>query len=171
MYSVLENFDNNMDKPRLKDGNEIVTILSRFGEIHADVTKSIYFPKGILGFPENLHFVLLNFPHADESLQQFKILQCLNDHSISFPVIPAGFKNDFIDAADMEECISSVEVKKENFAMLFITSSQKQGEGLFRLFMNTKAPIVIDTSIQMAVQYVFTNNKYSIRQPLDSKKI
>ncbi len=152
-----------------KDG-EIITVQSRFGELTIDLSKAIYFPKGIYGFPEDLHFALCSFPTIREDLENFKILQCLNDHSISIPVIPASFDNNFIEKADMEECQKVVEVKKEDMAVLFIVSSQKQGEGFFRLLMNTKAPIVIDTKLQMAVQYVFTNNKYAVSQPLDSKK-
>jgi len=171
MYTVTENFDNKMTKTNFKNEGEIVTIFSKFGEIHADVSKAIFFPKVILGFPENLHFSLINFPHMNDELEIFKVLQCLNDHSVSLPVIPAGFENNFIDKADMEECLEAMEVKKENFAMLFIATSQKQEEGSFRIYVNTKAPIIIDTSLQMAAQYVFTNNKYSIRQALDSKKI
>ncbi len=172
MHSILENFEPQMDKfANIKDSGEIVTIFSRFGEIHVDVAKSIYFPKGIFGFPENLHFSLMNFPNKNDNLDSFKILQCLNDHSVSLPVLPAGYENSFISPEDMQECLDSVEVKKENFAMLFIISSRKQADGFFRLFINTKAPIVIDTSLQMAVQYVFTNNKYSVSQALDTKKV
>ena len=170
MLGLIENTVSIMDvQANLKSG-EIVTIKSRFGDVEVDVSKAIYFPKGILGFPENLHFALLNFPSPRPDLSQFKILQCINDHSISLPVLPVAYENNFIEKADMEECIKSVEVKKENFAMLFIMSSQKQMEGFFRLFINTKAPIIIDTSLQMAVQYVFTNNKYNVRESLDSKK-
>ncbi len=149
-------------------GSSTMEIKSRFGELVADVSKAIYFPKGILGFPEDLHFSLMNFPAVNEQLNSFKILQCLNDHSISIPVMPVNFDNRFIETADMEECLKAVEVKKENLALLFIMSSSKQIDGAYKLFINVKAPIVVDTSLQMAVQYVFTNNKYDIRQSLDS---
>ena len=164
-----EEMDTRVTQLTSKDG-EIITIKSRFGDLQADLSKAIYFPKGLYGFPEDLHFCLLSFPAIREDLENFKILQCLNDHSISIPVLPSGFDNQLIEKIDMEECVKAVEIKKENFAMLFIVSSQKQGEGFFRLLLNTKAPIVIDTKLQMAVQYVFTNNKYSVSQPLDSKK-
>ncbi len=173
MYAIIENSEQLMENKMKFSGNpdEILSIKSRFGEISIDLSKAIYFPKGIFGFPENLHFALANFPSEREELQYFKILQCINDHSISIPVLPAAYENRFIDAADMEECIKTVEVKKENLAMLFIVSSSKQMDGFFRLFVNTKAPVVVDTSLQMAVQYVFSDNKYSVRQTLDSKKM
>lgn len=162
----MDNRSSNM--PKL-DG-EKMSIKTRFGELPADLSKAVYFPKGLYGFPEDLHFVLLNFPSVREDLGTFKILQCLNDHSISIPVLPAGYKNDFIEEEDMAECLKMIEIKKEDFAMAFIVTSQKQGDS-FKLHVNTKAPIVIDTHLQMAVQYVFTDNKYSVSQPLDSKKL
>ncbi len=154
------------NRPELQ--KEIINIKSRFGEISADPEKAIFFPKGIPGFPENLHFSLVGFPTLRPDLEQFKILQCLNDHSISFPVLPIGLDNKFFEKEDMEECLKTVEVKRNDFAMLLIVSSTKQPDGSFRLFVNTKAPIVIDTSLQMAIQYVFTNNKYNIREELKS---
>ena len=141
---------------------ELVEIESRFGKINVDKAKSIFFPNGIYGFPENLHFALANFPNSN--LSQFSILQCLNDYSISFPVLPSGFENSLIEDTDMEICLQEVEVEKENFAMLFILSSQKDETGGFSLFANTKAPIIIDTSKKLAIQYVFNNNKYSLKQ-------
>lgn len=170
MLAYTENRAVIMDSKLAFNNSDFIEIKNRFGTFHADITKAIYFPKGIYGFPEDLHFVLLNFNNENPDLNSFKILQCLNDHSVALPVFPAGYKNSFIEEADMKECISTVEVKEENFAMLFIVSSQKQGDGFFRIFLNTKAPIIIDSSLQMAVQHIFTNNKYSVSQPLDASK-
>ena len=140
-------------------------IQSRFGEISVNSSKAVFFPKGIYGFPENLHFAIANFPQ--QNLSQFKILQCLNDHSVSIPVLPSSYENDIIDNKDMEECIKSIEVQEEDFAMLFIVSSEKNREtGLFDLSLNAKAPIVMDTKVQTAIQYIFTNNKYSIKHKI-----
>lgn len=147
----------------VKEG-EVMTVNSRFGELEIDLSKAIYFPKGLYGFKEDLHFALTDFPVA--GLEEFKLLQCLNDHSISLPVIPAGYDNTFISDSDMEECLNTIEVKKENFAMLFIASSNKLPDGKFEVFINTKAPIVMDTSLKVAIQYIFTNNNYSVRHKI-----
>lgn len=171
MLSYLQTAVSEMEaKSEFKDKSEIITVKSRFGEISIDLSKAIYFPKGIYGFPEDLHFSLQNFPKISKDFEVFKFLQCLNDHSISLPVLPVGYDNNFIKKEDMDECQKITEVKKENFLMLLILTSQKQDEGFFRLFINTKAPIVVDTSLQMAVQHIFTNNKYAYREPLDSIK-
>ncbi|HCR85752.1 MAG TPA: hypothetical protein DIV86_03645 [Alphaproteobacteria bacterium] len=141
-----------------------INIKSRFGELEIDMSKAIFFPKGIYGFPENLHFALVNFPNPQ--LQAFKILQCLNDHSISFPVLVAGYNNQFIHEKDMRECSEIVEVSHSDMAVMFIANSEKGGAGEHAVSINTKAPIIIDVNLQMAVQYIFTNNKYTIRHML-----
>lgn len=145
-----------------EEGKEIIK--SRFGEIEIDYSKAIFFPKGLYGFPPELHFALVKFPNPN--LQAFNLLQCLNDHSISFPVFPVAYNNEFIHEKDMNECIKAIEVSHENFAMLFIASSEKSDDGSFKVSINTKAPIVLDVNLQMAVQYIFTNNKYPTKHYL-----
>jgi flagellar assembly factor FliW len=136
-------------------------IETRFGVLEVDYKKAIYFPKGIYGFPENLHFALLNFPNPE--LDSYKILQCLNDFSVSFPVVAKGYNNEFIHEKDMSECANSVEVKHEDMALLFIATSEKETNGKYKVAINAKAPIVVDVKLQMAIQYIFTNNKYSTK--------
>jgi flagellar assembly factor FliW len=148
-----------------KSQGEQIKIKSRFGEITVELEKAIYFPKGLYGFPEDLHFAISHFPNSTK-LDQFSILQCINDHSISLPVMPCGYNNPFIDEKDMEICLDTVDVPKEQFAMLFIATSKKNKEGSFEISINSKAPIIIDTKLQIAVQYIFTNNKYSINQKI-----
>ncbi len=157
MLSIVENKKN----VRL-DTSGNTRVKSRFGEFDVDLTKAIYFPKGILGFAPDLYFALLNFPKPEMS--QFKILQCLNDHSVSLPVVPYAYENPFIEAKDMEELLKTFEVKKEDFLMLFTATSVKKPNGGFEVFINIKAPIVIDSKLQIGIQHVFTNNKYSVRQ-------
>lgn len=160
MYTAVQKVANQNNIPT----QGIVLVKSRFGELEIDVSKAVYFPKGIYGFPENLHFALVSFPNPQ--LEAFKILQCLNDHSISFPVYVAGYNNQFIHEKDMKECSSMVEVEPAKMAVLFIASSEKDKGGDHSVSINTKAPIIIDIDLQMAVQYIFTNNKYSIKQVL-----
>lgn len=147
------------DFTNTKDERAII-INSRFGDLSIDVSRAIYFPKGLYGFKEDLHFALTEFPV--EGLEQFKLLQCLNDHSISFPVIASSFQNSFISENDMQECLETVEVDKDNFLMLFIASSNKKPDGSFEVSINTKAPIVMDVELKIAIQYIFTNNKYTV---------
>jgi len=150
-----------------KDSNDNLVLNTRFGKIEVEPEKAIYFPKGLYGFAEDLHFALTDFP-AIAGVENFMLLQCLNDETISLPVFSASYNNSFIDEKDMKDCLDTVEVSEDNFAMMFIASSTKLSDGSFELSINTKAPIVMDTGLKIAVQYIFTNNKYSIRQKLEN---
>lgn len=147
-----------------KKSSGTMEVTSRFGKFKVDLSKSIYFPKGLLGFVPELHFSLINFPKPE--LDQFKVLQCINDQSISLPVIPASYDNPFIEAKDMEELIKVAEVDKENLLLLFIATSTKKPNGVYDVYINSKAPIIIDSKLQVGIQHVFTSNKYSVRQAI-----
>ncbi len=165
MLSLVENRVKAMNATeKIKNTFEVVVIHSRFGDLQVDISKAIYFPKGLIGFSPDISFSIANFPK--HGLEQFKILQCINDHSISIPVLPSGYKNNFVEEKDMEECIKACEVNPDDVGVLFVATSVKKPDGTFEMFINTKAPIIIDTKLQMAVQHVFTSNKYSVRQPL-----
>jgi flagellar assembly factor FliW len=137
-------------------------IESRFGALEVDLEKAIYFPKGIYGFKEDLHFALVDFPL--KALDNFKLLQCVNDHNVCLPVIPVGYENKLISKEDMDECLETIEVDRENFLMLFISTSKKLADGSFEVSINSKAPIVMDVNLKVGIQYIFTSNKYSTNQ-------
>lgn len=139
-------------------------INSRFGEIEVDTSKSIFFPKGLYGMPDNLTFGLVKFP--GDKFPNFSVLQCLNDYSLSFVVLPASFKNSFVDEADMREAAEHYDIKEEEFAALFIVSVQRSPEKTF-LTINAKAPVIINTVEQAGVQHVFSNARYSVKHEVD----
>ncbi len=153
-----EIFSNNLGK------QGIISVSSRFGDYEIDISKAIYFPRGILGFKPDIHFALVNF--NKQGLENFKVLQCVEDNSLSLPVLPSSLKNNIIDAKDMQECIKSLEISEENVAVLFVSSSTKKADGSFDVYINAKAPIIVDTKNQVAIQYVFTNAKYSIKHKI-----
>ncbi|MDX1949853.1 MAG: flagellar assembly protein FliW [Rickettsiales bacterium] len=163
MLSLMENTEKQNSYNEL--GTEgIISVQGRFGEYQIDTSKAIYFPRGILGFKPDIHFALVNF--NKQGLENFKVLQCVEDANLALPVLPSPLKNNIIDSKDMQECIKSLDLSEENTAVLFISSSTKKSDGNYDVFINAKAPIIIDTQNQVAVQYVFTNAKYSIKHKI-----
>jgi flagellar assembly factor FliW len=140
--------------------SEIITINSRFGEITVDISKAVFFPNGLPGFPKRLHFVLTNF--TKQGYDRFKILQCLNDISLSFVVIPASLDNEFVERVDLEEVLKLMNLPEEEAGILFIVSVEKTPQKT-KLTVNAKAPVIIDTKGQCAVQYIINDDKYNVR--------
>lgn len=145
-----------------KDSQHI-TIESRFGQVQVKLENAIFFPQGLLGLPDNLHFTITDVPR--KNMGNFKLLQCLNDHSLSFVVLPLGLENPVIEKRDLEDCCKSVGIPINDLVVLLIASVQKTPESV-RITVNARAPVVIDTVRKVAGQYVFPHNKYEICQPL-----
>ena len=144
--------------------SEIIKINSRFGEVTVDTSKAIFFPKGLYGMPENLSFGLVKFP--SEKFANFSVLQCLNDYSLSFVVLPTGIKNTFVDENDILEASTANNISEENLGVLFIVSVQRTPEKT-SLTVNAKAPILIDTTNQTGLQHILISPKYNVKQEID----
>lgn len=138
---------------------ETVVIESRFGQIKVELKNAIFFPQGLLGLPDNLHFALSDIPK--ENMGRFKLLQCLNDHSLSFVVLPLSIDNTLIARKDLEECCQATSIQEADLLALLIVSVQRAPDSV-KVTANVRAPVVIDTSTKMAMQYVFPSNKYEI---------
>ena len=141
-----------------EDGEEL-TIESRFGTIHVSKDNALYFPQGLLGLPQNLHFVLADIPR--ENMGQFKLLQCLNDHTVSFVVLPLDSENSLIEKSDLLECCDTLNVKEDDLLTLLIVSVQRSPEAI-KVTANLRAPVIVDVNDKAAIQYVFPTNKYDI---------
>lgn len=141
-------------------GPQMEKISSRFGEITVDASKAILFPVGLLGMPEKNHFVLTDFPNP--KLKQFKLLQSLDDHELSFIALPVELENGIIDRADIETACRDMEIAPGDMAVMLIVSVHR-GMTSVQLSVNARAPIFVDTERQAAAQYVFTSNKYKVQ--------
>lgn len=136
---------------------------SRFGRIMIDMDNAIYFPSGLLGMPDKLHFCLADFPGNTPT--EFKILQSLNDIELSFAVLPIAVDNPLIDGEDIEALAKTMETGLDDIGIVLIASTHNVPEGK-QISVNLRAPIIINTNEQAAAQYVFPHTKYSIRHIL-----
>ena len=164
-----ERFRGVMSQPdevnKSKKGEESgkMAIESRFGTIEVELENAIFFPHGLLGLPENLHFAITDIPK--KNMGNFKLLQCLNDHSLSFVVLPLGLENPVIEKEDLEECCKTVGIPPEDLVVFLIASVHKTPESV-KISVNARAPVVVDTNRKVAGQLVFPHGKYEICQNL-----
>ncbi len=142
---------------------ELVSINTRFGEITVNIKNSIYFPNGLPGFSDRLDFVMADIPNYKPT--QFKLLQSLSDYSLSFIVLPIDTENSFIESQDISECCQQLDIKLNDLLTLIIISVQRTPEDS-KILANFRAPIFIDVKRKVAMQYIFPNDKYSMRHVL-----
>ncbi len=83
-------------------------IKSRFGEVTVDTGKALHFPRGLLGMPGKSRFALASFPNP--KMQQFMLLQSLDDAALSFIALPLEMKNAILAEADLKAACRELQI-------------------------------------------------------------
>lgn len=136
---------------------------SRFGEITIDASRSIAFPRGLLGLPEKANFVVANFP--GQKMQQFKVLQSLDDTSLAFITLPLEMQNPIIAREDLKSACAELQITDSDLAILLIVSVHRSPDQV-KLSVNARAPLLIDAAKRSGVQYVFQSDSYKVQHML-----
>lgn len=140
-----------------------VTVETRFGTMEFDRTRIIRLNQGLLGFPDHLEYGLANLP--EERYGRFKLLQCITDPELAFPVLPLDFVPGLIDEADIREALEALGIARESAVVLLIATARKEEDGI-SISVNLRAPVVVDADRCIGRQYVLSNSKYPIRHVL-----
>jgi flagellar assembly factor FliW len=138
-------------------------INTRFGRITVDPRQQILFPSGLLGMPEKVHYCLARFP--SEKMARFKLLQSLEDPSLSFITLPVDITNPLILREDLEQAARDLDIPLSDLAVLLVVTVHR-ATGAAQLSVNARAPLLIHAGRRVATQFVFPHNRYQIRQAL-----
>ena len=133
----------------------------RFGEIEVDGNRSIHFPDGILGFPENKEYILLE--HNPKS--PFYWLQCTSVPDLAFVVMnPLIMKADYMEALSKEERAAlSCDSGKDGTLLAIVTIPNGRPSNAT---INLLGPLVIDPDSRTGRQVILAGSIYSHRHPL-----
>jgi flagellar assembly factor FliW len=141
--------------------SDAVTIETRFGSIEFQLQNAIHMPRGMLGYADYHEYGLANLP--DPKLDQFKLLQCLDEATLSFIVAPLSPGNDTIDPEDIKTACETLSVDPASAIPLLVVSTRQIGPAT-QISVNLRAPVILDGVSQKAYQHVLMNNRYSVRQ-------
>ena len=131
---------------------------TRFGEIEIDEQRIMNFPKGILGFPDNPLFALLQTNNEGN----FFWLQSIERPDLAFVVCdPVLFIPDYQIPVKGDELTQIGLDGLENSQVLIIVN--KVGRSLTG---NLQGPLVINVNNRQGKQLVLSEKKYSTRHPL-----
>ncbi len=138
----------------------MVVQTGRFGQIEVSTDEIISIPSGILGFPDDQNFCLVD--PGDETLILW--LQSLTNPRLAFPVLePRIFKSNYIvrlSAAELRELRLASIHEASVFTILTIPSQ------LPEMTANLKAPLVINVRDRIAKQVVLQENDQPIKHPV-----
>lgn len=144
---------------------DTVVVENRFGRFQFDRQNAIIMPRGLPGFPHEHEFALANLP--DPRLENVKLLQSLQDPTLSFLVAPLNVEASMLDPKDVAAALAEHSIAQEDAALLLIITVRNDPDTGVQITANMRAPLIIDTASRTAHQHVFTNEKYPIRHPLN----
>lgn len=142
-----------------------------FGTIEIADDKLITMEKGMIGFPDLKHFALIFDEERGLEDSNIMWLQSMDEPAVAFPVMmPAKVKPDY-DPRVSEEMIAPLgELTPENTFLLVTVTVPKEIE---QMAINLKAPIIINTDNEKAVQLIVEDDypvKYKIYDLLKEAK-
>ena len=131
---------------------------TRFGQIEVDAERIITFPDGVLGFPDQRDFSLLQT--SDEG--NFFWLQSTERPELAFVVCdPLLFVPDYQVPAKVED-FARIDLKKMTDAQVFVVVNKVDRI----LTGNLQGPLVVNVLNRQGRQLVLSEKKYSTRHPL-----
>jgi flagellar assembly factor FliW len=131
---------------------------SRFGSLDVDDQRLISFEHGILGFPENKTYALVQTGENSG----FYWLQAVDRADLAFVVCdPRLFVADYRAPVKAEE-LAAVGLKDPAGAQVFIIVNKADG----MLTGNLQGPLVINVQTRAGRQLVLSDKRYSTRHPL-----
>lgn len=132
-----------------------------FGEVTIDDSKMIYFPGGIVGFPDLQDFALI---HDAEDGQDGGIhwLQSVQEPNFAMPVLdPLRVKPDYNPEAD-DELLSVIGEIVPDELLILVTITVPSD--LTKMTVNLMAPFVINVATRKACQVIVDG--YEVKYPI-----
>jgi len=135
---------------------------SRFGEVEFSEDVLIQFPEGVLGFPEDQRYLLLEH---DAENSPFKWLQSVDSPDLAFIVVdPLLLRTDFAVMIDSDTArIIGLDDAAESACMAIINVPDGNPG---HMTANLKAPLVVNPALRLGRQIIIGSQNFSISEPV-----
>ncbi len=135
---------------------------TRFGDITVEESSPITFPRGIIGFSEELSFVILERENGPVAY-----LQSLRTPRLALPIIDSSMLSPAYPDAPREELAAQVGIDPKNMAVLVVVHVNPEDK---RLRANLLAPIVVDVENRRAWQLILDPERYGVNALIGDPK-
>ena len=132
---------------------------TRFGSVEIEDGTVIHFPKGIIGFPEETRFVLLERARGGH----IAYLQSLSTPGLAIPVMDGAVFGDDYPTPGSQQLAQEQGLDATDVVTLVVVAAHADDP---RLSANLLAPIVIDAKNREAHQVVLDPRRYSAWFPI-----
>ena len=133
------------------------------GEIEVQEDRIITFEKGIIGFADLKHFVLLH-DEEKENKNGIRFLQSLDEPGFAMPVIdPLVIKEDYNPEVEDEllKCVGNL--TPENLLVLVTLTVPSD---LTKMTANLQGPFIINVDERRACQIILESGSYPVKYPV-----
>jgi flagellar assembly factor FliW len=131
---------------------------TRFGSLELDTQKIIHFPHGLIGFPEEKSFVMVNH----RGLDTLAWLQSTSSPGIALPVVGVqAFAPHYPDVS-LEDAArrAGLEGAPDDMAALVVLCATPQAP----VTVNLMAPIIVNAATWTGVQVILEGTKFTTRE-------
>lgn len=133
-----------------------------FGEITIDDDKIIYFPKGIIGFPDLTDFTLIH--DEEKGTSAIHWLQSLQEPAFAMPVMdPLIVCPDYNPEAE-DELLNILGDFEPGEILALVTVTVPKD--LTKMTVNLKGPIIINATSRKALQIIVEGDEYKVKFPI-----
>jgi flagellar assembly factor FliW len=131
-----------------------------FGTLEFDEKSIIHLPEGMLGFPKQKKYILVEEPE----IQPFKWLQSLEDQYVAFPVVdPHLLFKGYLCALTLDDLRAlEIEGEKDVFTLAVAVIAENPNDSS----INLRAPLLINHHKMVGKQVILMDSSYSAMQPL-----
>jgi flagellar assembly factor FliW len=145
-------------EPVFKGVHAMILQTSRFGQVEVDESRLITFEEGILGFPQQQNYALIQTGRDSG----FYWLQSVDTRDLAFVVCdPRLFVADFQAPVKADE-LQGIGLTDLDKAQVFIIVNKVQD----LLTGNFQGPLVVNVQNRRGKQLVLSDRRYSTRHPL-----
>ncbi len=134
-------------------------IQTRFGEVEYDPENLLYFPAGMIGFPNLHHFIVM--PNKKEGPLFW--IQSVDDPAIAFVLTdPTNFFLEYKVVPDTsEKSTLQIGEGEDCFSLVVVTVPPDQ-----KITVNLAAPILFSPKSNRAIQIILEKTDYTSKTPL-----
>lgn len=132
---------------------------TRFGVVQVPDDTAIRFPDGLLGFPDEHDYVLLEPPEH----RVIGYLQSIDTPALCFPVVDGALFGDGYPVPTAAELADAHGLAVESLAVLVVVFAAPGQDGLDA---NLLGPLVVDVNQRVGFQAALDPRRFGPRQPL-----
>ena len=133
---------------------------TRFGELEVAEEQIMDFPEGLLGFPDEKKFALMEYKPESP----FYILQSMADPDLTFLMInPFAFFNDYDFHMD-DALMAEIGLTADNPPTVFNIATVR--DKIQSMTVNLAGPVLVNIRDRKAAQWVIEKTQFPTRYPL-----